>query len=203
MPENAEEFDLPPPVKDMLQALRKYEDRRVGDGGGIAPAKYRQSTTANNTPFSLSEFARLCVILRDDSHARKALLDLNNELTLQDFRANFTRDDLWREIAKRFNDISVSYEQAFSTSVPEACSADPPLCARSAERLKDVYQRTPSMFTQRFEYYSRSGNNDPDSFPNYFWPHDREVNVVVTDMKCVWIFLSYVVSIRKSLTTFC
>ena len=44
------------------------------------------------------------------------------------------------------------------------------------------------MFTQRFESYSRSGNNDPDSFPNYSSPHDREGNVVLTDMKRVWIF---------------
>ena len=44
------------------------------------------------------------------------------------------------------------------------------------------------MFTQLFEYYSRSGNNDPDSFPNYLWPHDREGKVVMTDMKRVCIF---------------
>ena len=44
------------------------------------------------------------------------------------------------------------------------------------------------MFTQRYEYYCRSGNNDPESFPNYLWPHDKERNVVVMDMKRVWIF---------------
>ena len=54
----AEEFDLPPPMKDMVHALRKCGDRGVGDGGEIAQAKSRQSTTANNTPFFRSLSSR-------------------------------------------------------------------------------------------------------------------------------------------------
>ena len=44
------------------------------------------------------------------------------------------------------------------------------------------------MFTERLEYYGRAGYNDPESFQNYLWPHDKEGNVVVTDMRRVWMF---------------
>ena len=200
--QNIYDFETLPPVQINVQALKKCGDRGLGDNGELVLEKTRPNMPANLV-FSISEFARLCVTLRDDAPSRKALLEFNNALTLENFRTNFTRDDLWRIIAKRFNDHLLSYDQDISTSVPEACSSEPPLCERSPEKLKNLYQRTRSMFTKRFEDYRRSGNNDPHNFHNFLGPHDKEGNVATMDMKRVWIFLWFAVWTLGNRTNSC
>ena len=72
MEQNIYDFEKPPPVQVIVQALRKCVDRGLGDNGELVLEKTRPNMPANLV-FSISDFARLCVTLRDEPHSRKAL----------------------------------------------------------------------------------------------------------------------------------
>ena len=56
--------------------------------------------------FTLSMFARLCLILRDDDAARPAHNGSGQPSTKQQQQNRVSRDDFWNTVAERFNDAS-------------------------------------------------------------------------------------------------
>ena len=81
-------WNKPPACWEMMEALKKVGDKfdeiegkRSGPAASLNEQRSAHFSPGENTPnFSLSEFARLVIILRDDDRAREALFRLGKEL---------------------------------------------------------------------------------------------------------------------------
>ena len=67
----------------------------IGNGNGTAD-------------FTMSMFARLCLILPDDDQARLAHAGTGQTLTKEQQQNRVSREDYWQTVAERFNDASVT-----------------------------------------------------------------------------------------------
>ena len=110
--------------------------------------------------FSISEFARLCIIMRDDEDAKSALLGTGQELTRSQLDAGFTRESYWGIIEGRFNDPNLQLNLNMVGMVDEVDSTNPPPCHRSASFLKEKFFDAKKSFTTCLENWSVSGQND-------------------------------------------
>ena len=122
--------------------------------------------TASNI-FSISEFARLCIIMRDDEDAKAALLGTGQELTRSQLDAGFTRESYWGIIEDRFNDPSLKLNLNMVGMVDEVDSTKPPPCHRSASFLKEKFFDAKRSFTTCLENWSVSGQNDNADFKRF------------------------------------
>ena len=121
----------------------------------------------SNINFSISEFARLCIIIRDDEDAKAALFATGQELTRSQMDAGFSRESFWGVIEGRFNDPGLRLCLSMVGNVDEVDSAQPPPCHRSASFLKERFFDARSSFTLCVENWSRSGQNETSNFKSF------------------------------------
>lgn len=145
--------------------------------------------TTNTPDFSVSDFARIVLILKGDEIARRAMFGLHQGLSRAQQDAGFKRQDYWGAIAGRFNDRQVRIMFSFEGSLGRYVDpAMPPLVYRSGGTLKSEFSRARSKLTVYYDNWNYSGNNDVDSFPN-FLPKSKG-NVLWPLSKKLWaIFL--------------
>lgn len=161
-----------PKMDVMMECLTNAGDKF--DGGNVAAAndRFRQSVSGNdsreNLPnFTISEFARLVIVMRDDEKARSALYRLGQELRRAELDSGTSRDAFWGIIEDRFNDTTVPVRFTFAGHVDEADPSRDPACHRAAASLKAHFYEARSVFTDAVDKWMRSGQNDPDKFPDF------------------------------------
>ena len=73
-----------------------------GDAGGSG-----KDDGTGTAEFTLSLFAKLCLILREDDQARPEHACTGQPLTKEQHQNRVSREDYWGTVASRFNDASV------------------------------------------------------------------------------------------------
>jgi hypothetical protein len=127
---------------------------------------------------SLPEFSRLIAILSYDDDVRNALVESALERTRQQLDARVPRDEFWDAlVAPKFNcpDTDTLFRgipcatdvYGISKAGAEKGICLKPKCYRSGSELKRWYWDTRSAFTVAHDRWSRSGQNDPDSFHKF------------------------------------
>lgn len=145
-----------------------------GEGGETNERLVQTTLTAGvPPPFSLNEFARLCVILRDDERANAALqCAVGDELDRSKLDARVTRESYWTIVAQRFNSDGVDSREDFSGRVDGIDSNARPLSTRAPALLRKQYMDVRGAFTAALEKWKASGQNDPARFPNFLKYND-------------------------------
>ena len=133
------------------------QDMRIEDQGGeeveeISGSQREAGPVSGMGPFSISEFARLCITMRDDEDAKCSLDRTGQELTRSQLDAGFTRDSYWGVIEERFNNPSLRLHLNMVGNVDGVDSKVPPPCHWSATCV---------------ENWSRSGRNEIGIFRSY------------------------------------
>lgn len=136
----------------------------IGEAKSGDPLTNATTAIAN---FCLSEFARLCVVMRHDRSARRSLLKLQQSLTLTDYSKRMSRDDFWPIIAKKFNDKSSRLVQDFSASVPEVDASAKSPCDRTPDIIKSDFQRMMQLFMRRCGNFEAPGKYDAANWPDF------------------------------------
>ena len=147
-------------VEYEIDAEEKRQMAIDGDLPESRPPKSRLGTYTNgvgSAPFSLSQFARLCLLLRDDPVAKIAFQGTGQELSMQQQRNHVNRDGYWNTVAEHFKDpdirprLDVHFELPLENLVPSSAPPSP----LSGLKLKPVWtdMRAPS---QRPKMTSRS-----------------------------------------------
>ena len=99
--------------------------------------------------FSVSEFARLAVLMQDDEVARSMLFRLGQELRRAELDEGTTRDSLWGKIEERFNDDSVCFRFYLQGHVDEPdplplhYAIDAPMCCKNTFETRKRFSRQP------------------------------------------------------------
>ena len=166
-----------PNLSVMRNALMAAGDK-VGEHGrpmveGKKAGEHHNEEKPCAPNFSISEFARLIVLMKDDERVRSALFKLGQELRRSELDSGNTRDTFWGIIEGRFNDQSVLVRFSFVGHIEEVDPSAPPLCHRSAEVLKLQFRDTRSVFTEALNKWNRSGQNDPDRFLNFLSKNEQ------------------------------
>jgi len=118
--------------------------------------------------FSLGEFARLMLVIRDDQVAKSAVLQATEEeLSKRDMDIGRTRDSFWKIVEIRFNTAVITEGIDLSGRVDNVDATAPPLVPRNAAKLRAVYTDAKSDFTEAMARYNRSGQSDPGRFPKF------------------------------------
>lgn len=123
--------------------------------------------TAIIDPFSLNEYALLCVTLRDHEACRLALINCGKEMSAAALDAKLRRDYFWVNVVQKvFNDVGHKPVLSALLGVLSDVSAElPPPCFRSSEKLKELFRKLRSEFSDPLDRWQRSGQGDPDRFP--------------------------------------
>ena len=118
------------------------QDMRIEDQGGeqveeTSGSQREAGPISGLSPFSISEFARLCIIIWNDEDAKCALDGTRQELTRSQLDAGFTKDSYWGVIEERFNNPRLRLHLNMVGNVDGVDSKVPPPCHRSATFLKE------------------------------------------------------------------
>ena len=89
---------------------------------------------------SLSEFARLDVLMQEDEVAHSMLFRLGQELRRAELDGGTMRDCFPGKIKEPFNDDSVCFRFSLQGHVDEAGTSASPLCYRCADVLKEHFE---------------------------------------------------------------
>lgn len=132
------------------------------DGTGYEPNEHQGVTM----PFSVNEFARLVVILRDDQRARDAAQKATQyNLTRSQLDQGQSRDSFWNIVVERFNNANVVYGIDLRGRIDDVDCAALPKVHRSAARLRKAFKDGQKSFSMPLFLWQKSGENDPDHFP--------------------------------------
>jgi len=174
---------IPAPSEDALLSVlyprirlrwkKKLEETMNPAGPVGASNEFIASGSNSNTPFSpsttefsLNEFARLMVLLRDDERSKNAAeAATGGVLSRIHLECSTRKEDIWKIVAQRFNDLTVDSRESFTGSFDSVDSNARPLVDRTAACLRDQYLKGKSEWQRPRDFWERSGNNDPNSFP--------------------------------------
>ena len=153
-------------VEYEIAAEEKRQMAADGDFPESRPAKSGHGTSANgvrSAPFSLSHFARLCLLLRDDPVAKLAFRGTGQELSMQQQRNCVDRDDYWNTVAERFNDpdIRPRLELHFELQLEDLDPSSAPPSPLSDLKLKMVWKDMRGPFTKAHNDFKKSDQKNP------------------------------------------
>lgn len=83
-----------------------------------------------------------------------------------------------------FNEKKVEIDFLFTEEPNDIDSVFEPRVARSGDELKQNYNSMKSNFTQAYERWSRSGQNDPLSFSDFCGLKSSSVGLYAVERKC-------------------
>jgi hypothetical protein len=167
------------PMQNRLKmSIREFADHQQIRGNPTfvpwrrAPKKQCARDSCSMGP-SLSDFARLLGILTSTPAVRRAIVESGLERSRAQLDARIPRDIFWSTaVAPAFNDPSIVPSVPFysgwtdymggSFEVSQASSLN-----REGQELKRWYQDCRAAFTFSYNKWSRSGQNDPESFHNF------------------------------------
>lgn len=176
----------------MIDALKaagdRFETSNVTSSEPLDQNAVRGSNTESEPNFTISEFARLIIVMRDDERARSALYRLGQELRRAELDCGTSRDSFWGIIADRFNDTSLPIRFSFTGHVDEADPSLDPLCKRSAASLKSHFQEARTVFSEALDNWERSGQNDPSRFENFLSKNGQ--NLYASSKRALMIFVA-------------
>lgn len=153
----------PPSKDDLLQKLDSRERQKfISRFAGVQRGEQQAQD------FSIDEFARLMVLLRDDERTRSAVHKATggtmNRLE-QEYGAN--RDSWWTIAANRFNDEHVDSVESFAGRLDGVNSNKRPPVLRTATTLKEQFGKGRTAFTLPKSNFERSGQNNPENFVGF------------------------------------
>lgn len=162
-----------PPGDDVIREALKKAGDKLESRDAIKQRVEREEgcnevADVPSTPnFTLSEFARLLVLMKEDEKVRESMYRLGQELRRAELDTGTSRDSFWGIIEARFNDVSLLVKFSFEGYLSDADPSAPPLCNRSGEVLKGHFRDAKSVFTKALDRWNRSGQNDPDKFVDF------------------------------------
>lgn len=126
------------------------------------------SKSTKGTFFTLSEYARLYVILRDNERARQILRASKRVLSASELDAGVSQDEWWQTIVEElFNDEKYHPTVSFSGLLEAVDSSQPPKIYRYASTLKNHFNDMGPRFTRVYENWSATGCSDPANVLEY------------------------------------
>lgn len=182
-----------PAIDEMVKCLTAAGDKFDDNTGVAANLTVRPNSLGNRNNegmpnFSISEFARLVIVMRDDEKARSALYRLGQELRRAELDSGTSRDAFWGIIEDRFNDTTVPVRFSFAGHVDEADPSRAPACRRPAASLKTHFYEARSVFTDAVDKWMRSGQNDPDKFPDFLSKNGQ--NLYASSKRALILFVA-------------
>ena len=162
-------------IKDGLQPIpdrnqRALESDQPLRGDEIALGRHEQDIVGirgETSSFSIYEFARLCMIMRDDEDAKAPFGGIGQELNRSQLDAGFTRESYWGILEERFNDRNVKLHLNMARNLDDLDFKLPPPALRSARFLKDKFFEVRSSFTTCWDNWSKSGHNNNKGFDRF------------------------------------
>lgn len=120
------------------------------------------------THFTLPEFARLILLLAQNSDVRQALLYSGRYRTREKMDQRIPRDVFWATVvAPAFNDVSISVAFVFTGILEDLRPGVIANVSRSGDDSKRQYNGVRSFFTQAYNKWTQSGQNDPNNFEDF------------------------------------
>ena len=153
-----EEFEA---VEEQRRQMEADGDLGGGNSGGSGYGGSASGT--GGAPFSLSHFARLCLLLRDDPVAKLAFQGTGQELSMEQQRNRVNRDDYWHTVAERINSSDFHPRFDARPELPlETLDPSPTATSRvNGLKLKTVWTDTRGPLTKAHKDFKKSGQNDP------------------------------------------
>lgn len=156
-------------IATVLGSVELSEDLGNGSSGVVISPHAIQNTSPF---FSISEFARLVLILRD-YHARKPQFKHVDEINRAQLDVAHNRQGFWGAIANLFNNHSIAPHFSFIGPLEGVDAAAPPPVPRPGTSLKQHFWDARSIFNKAVERWSRSGQNDPCRFTDFLSQNGR------------------------------
>ena len=149
-----------------IAAEEKRQMAVDGDLPESRPANSGHRTSANGVgapPFRLSQFARLCLLLRDDPVAKLTFQGTGQELSMQKQRNLVNRDDYWNTVAERFNDSDIRprLDAHFELPLENLDQSSAPPTPLRCLKLKTVWMDMRVPFRKVHNDFKKSGQNNP------------------------------------------
>ena len=147
--------------------LSNHESNEVIDISPLSSTKNVQGKN-DSSPFTLHEFARLMVILRDDQKTRAAVMQATEStLNRNQLDRKISRDSFWEVVESQFNNDEIAAKEDFRGRI-DGLEADlKPKSYREASKLKDAFLDGRSAFTAPMKRWQQSGQNETLCFPNF------------------------------------
>lgn len=126
------------------------------------------SNETRDPDFSLSEFGRLVVLLKEDPETRTALLKSSQPLARSQIDARVSSFAFWDTmVAKRFNDEKYAPKFDMRGTLPSIETSVPPSCNRSGAVLREHFDEARRYFSTIKDKWERSGQNDPGDLGSF------------------------------------
>ena len=126
------------------------------------------------------------MLLATNDKLRSALLSSGLEMSRASLDVRQNRDAFWSTtVAPAFNDTTYSVQFGFGNQISEVDFSNIPGHERSGEELKRQYNSIRSTFTQVYENWSRSGQNDPSNFGDFCAEKTDSDDLNVNGKKCL------------------
>ena len=135
----------------------------VGTVGGAGYGAIGNENGVGAPEFTVSMFARLRLILRDDDEARLAHAGSGQSLTKEQQQNRVSRDDFWDAVAARFNDASLRPHVDVALRGAPVGDIDPSLAPStpvSGGKLKKVWYDMRGPYTTAHDNFSKSGQHN-------------------------------------------
>ena len=125
-------------------------------------AKYRSpNDEGTGGQFTLSHFARPCIILRDDEEARLAHIGTGQPLTQHQQENRVSRDACWDTVAYRLNEMLLKPRIYLRGIIEDVNPAIPPYVPTPGSKWKAVWYDMRGQFTVALRNFDKSGQSDP------------------------------------------
>lgn len=126
-------------------------------------ASKEQDYTISSPSFSVSEFARLVVLLHGEERVRAAFLKSRKKLGRHELDVGVKPDDFWKNAVEDvFNDPSVSPKVTFPSYIESNTTTEYTGIFRDAAKLCSAFQAFKRSFSKIMVDYERSGQNEAE-----------------------------------------
>ena len=119
----------------------------AGYGGLRQQVQSANGTAADVVTFTVSHFAGLCLILRDDEEARLAFAGTGQLLSQQQQDNRVSQDSYWETVSRRFNDKTFSPRIDLRGIIENFDQSMPPLNEVPGSKLTTAWYDTRGPFT--------------------------------------------------------
>lgn len=145
--------------------------------------------TKTAVKFSINEFARLIVLIRDDEHVHRAVRKSTAEdLEPAEMTEGVSRSSFWTIVAERFNNPFVPASLDLCGLADEVNASEKPLCHRSAGQLQNAFIKGKTQFTEKERKWAVSGNNTTSPFIKFLEYNQKDGSLKADSKKSLIMF---------------
>jgi hypothetical protein len=148
------------------ELLTQKHPARARSNSAVCPDA--TSDASDDSPLTVSEFARFSCILNKIEEAKRALLEYKLDLMRAQLDRSERRDEFWKKtVAPLFNSPDALVSFILAIELPGVCANASQLTVRIGAQLMRSWAGTLSLFTVFHMNWSASGQNDPPSFSSF------------------------------------